>query len=63
MPLVIYLFFSTQGRITRTTWWIGIAGLVVWNVVVFLVLWSVLGPSLVVNFLLHAKSMAPESLN
>lgn len=48
--LATYLYFSTQGRISRQTWWIGIAGLVGWNLLVFVVLWSILGPSLVLNF-------------
>ena len=63
MNLVVYLFFTTQGRITRNTWWIGIAGLVVWNLVVFLVLWSVLGPSLIVNFLGRLVSLCFTALN
>lgn len=50
IDLVTHLFFSTQGRITRQAWWIGIAGLAGWNLFVFVVLWSILGPSLVLNF-------------
>jgi uncharacterized membrane protein YhaH (DUF805 family) len=52
MPMInpFTLYFSTQGRISRTTWWIGITGLLIWNVVVFLILWSVLGSSLILNF-------------
>jgi uncharacterized membrane protein YhaH (DUF805 family) len=45
-----HLLFSTTGRITRSTWWIGIGALVVLNLVLFFVLWSILGPSLIANF-------------
>jgi len=45
-----HLLFSTVGRITRSTWWIGIGALVVFNLVLFFVLWSILGPSLIANF-------------
>ena len=50
IDLAIRLYFTTKGRITRATWWIGIVGLVVFNLVVFVVLWSIFGPSLVLNF-------------
>jgi uncharacterized membrane protein YhaH (DUF805 family) len=45
------LFLSPKGRISRKTFWIGVGGLVVWSIVVFVVLWSLLGPSLIQNFL------------
>jgi uncharacterized membrane protein YhaH (DUF805 family) len=45
------LFLSTKGRISRKTFWLGVGALVVWSIVVFVVLWSLLGPSLVQNFL------------
>jgi uncharacterized membrane protein YhaH (DUF805 family) len=48
--LAIQLYFTTKGRITRATWWIGIGGLIAWNLVVFVVLWSIFGPSLVLTF-------------
>ena len=44
------LFLSAQGRIARSTWWVGIGGLILCDLLAFLVLWSVLGPSLVLNF-------------
>ena len=50
MNIVADLFLSTTGRITRATWWIGIGALVVLNLLLFFVLWSILGPSLIVNF-------------
>jgi uncharacterized membrane protein YhaH (DUF805 family) len=50
MPFVMHLLFSADGRITRRTWWIGIGCLVAWNLVVFLVLWSMFGASLVLSF-------------
>ena len=45
------LFLSAKGRISRKTFWIGAGLLVGWALVVFSVLWTVLGPSLVQNFL------------
>jgi uncharacterized membrane protein YhaH (DUF805 family) len=44
------LFLSTTGRITRSSWWIGIGALVLLNLVLFIVLWTILGPSLIANF-------------
>jgi uncharacterized membrane protein YhaH (DUF805 family) len=44
------LFLSTTGRITRSSWWIGIGALVVLNLVLFIVLWAILGPLLIANF-------------
>jgi uncharacterized membrane protein YhaH (DUF805 family) len=51
IDLAIQLYFTTRGRISRATWWIGIGGLIAWNLVVFLVLWSIFGPNLVLTFL------------
>ena len=48
--IVADLFLSTAGRITRSSWWIGIGALVVVNLVLFFVLWTILGPSLIANF-------------
>ena len=45
------LFLSPKGRISRKTFWIGVGLLVIWAVLVFVVLWTVLGPSLIQNFL------------
>ena len=45
------LFLSPKGRISRKTFWIGVGGLIVWGIVVFAVLWTLLGPSLIQNFL------------
>jgi uncharacterized membrane protein YhaH (DUF805 family) len=45
------LFLSPKGRIARKTFWIGVGALIVWGIVVFVVLWTLLGPSLVQNFL------------
>ena len=45
------LFLSSKGRISRKTFWIGAGLLVVWSILVFVVLWSILGPSLIQNFL------------
>src|SRR5947207_8820832 len=44
------LFLSAKGRISRKTFWIGAGLLVAWAFVVFVLLWSVIGPSLVQNF-------------
>ena len=44
------LFLSAKGRISRRTFWIGAGLLVAWAFVVFVVLWTVLGPSLIQNF-------------
>jgi uncharacterized membrane protein YhaH (DUF805 family) len=44
------LFLSPKGRVSRKTFWIGVGLLVVWGIVVFAVLWTVIGPSLVQNF-------------
>jgi uncharacterized membrane protein YhaH (DUF805 family) len=46
-----YLFLSPKGRISRKTFWIGTGLLVVCGVLLFIVLWSILGPSLIQNFL------------
>lgn len=45
------LFLSPKGRISRKTFWIGVGGLIVWSILVFVVLWSIFGPSLVQTFL------------
>jgi uncharacterized membrane protein YhaH (DUF805 family) len=45
-----HLYFSTDGRISRQTWWIGIGGLLVLNIVLFMLLWSLIGASLILNF-------------
>jgi uncharacterized membrane protein YhaH (DUF805 family) len=44
------LFLSAKGRISRKTFWIGVGLLIAWAFVVFVVLWTVLGPSLIQNF-------------
>jgi uncharacterized membrane protein YhaH (DUF805 family) len=44
------LYFASRGRISRKTWWIGVAGLIVWNIIVFFVLWTMFGPSLFLTF-------------
>ena len=44
------LFLSAKGRISRKTLWIGAGLLVVWAFVVFVVLWTALGPALIQNF-------------
>jgi uncharacterized membrane protein YhaH (DUF805 family) len=46
-----YLFLSPKGRISRKTFWIGAGVLVVFSILLFIVLWSILGPSLIQNFL------------
>jgi uncharacterized membrane protein YhaH (DUF805 family) len=58
-----YLFFSTAGRITRSTWWIGIGALVVLNLVLFFVLWSILGPSLITSFLGRLVGLCVTAFN
>lgn len=45
------LYLSPKGRISRKTFWIGAGGLAVWGIVIFVVLWTLLGPGLVQNFL------------
>ena len=45
------LFLSSRGRISRKSFWIGAGLLVAWAVLVFVVLWTILGPSLIRNFL------------
>jgi uncharacterized membrane protein YhaH (DUF805 family) len=45
------LFLSSNGRVSRKTFWIGAGLLAIWGILVFVVLWSLLGPSLVQNFL------------
>ena len=49
IAVATYLFFSPTGRITRSTWWIGMGTLVVLNLVLFFVLWAILGPSLIAS--------------
>jgi uncharacterized membrane protein YhaH (DUF805 family) len=44
------LLLSPKGRISRKTFWIGVGVLIGWSIVVFVVLWSVLGPFLIQNF-------------
>ena len=46
-----HLYLSPKGRIGRKTFWIGVGGLIGWGIVVFVVLWTLLGPSLIQNFL------------
>jgi len=48
--LLHHLYLSSKGRISRKTFWIGVGGLIVWGIVVFVVLWSILGASLIQNF-------------
>jgi uncharacterized membrane protein YhaH (DUF805 family) len=57
------LFFSTHGRISRATWWTGIGALIVWNLVVFFVLWSIFGQSLVLNFFGRLIATGVTALN
>jgi uncharacterized membrane protein YhaH (DUF805 family) len=45
------LFLSPQGRISRKAFWIGAGLLALWAFVVFAVLWTVLGPRIIQNFL------------
>ena len=45
------LLLSAKGRISRKTFWIGAGLLVAWSIVIFVVLWTLLGPSLIQNFL------------
>lgn len=45
-----HLFLSPKGRISRKTFWIGVGGLIVWGIVAFVVLWTILGPFLIQNF-------------
>lgn len=45
------LFLSPRGRISRKSFWIGAGLLVAWAALVFIVLWTVLGPGLIQNFL------------
>jgi uncharacterized membrane protein YhaH (DUF805 family) len=47
---LVYLFLSPEGRISRKTFWIGVGVLVIYSILLFIVLWSILGPSLVQNF-------------
>lgn len=44
------LLLSPKGRISRKTFWIGVAVLAGWALVVFVVLWSIFGPFLIQNF-------------
>lgn len=44
------LFLSAKGRISRKAFWIGVGLLLAWAFVAFVVLWTVLGPSLIQNF-------------
>jgi uncharacterized membrane protein YhaH (DUF805 family) len=44
------LYFSALGRISRQGWWIGIAGLVALNIALFMLLWSLIGASLILSF-------------
>lgn len=46
-----HLFLSPKGRISRKSFWIGAALLIAWGILAFVVLWTLLGPSLVQNFL------------
>jgi len=45
------LFLSRIGRISRKTFWIGAGLLIVWGIAIFVVLWTIIGPSLIQNFL------------
>jgi uncharacterized membrane protein YhaH (DUF805 family) len=45
------LFLSAKGRISRKSFWIGVGLLVGWSILVFVVLWTLLGPRLIQNFL------------
>jgi uncharacterized membrane protein YhaH (DUF805 family) len=47
---LVDLFLSPKGRISRKTFWIGVGVLVIYSILLFIVLWSILGPSLVQNF-------------
>jgi uncharacterized membrane protein YhaH (DUF805 family) len=50
IAIASYLFFSTAGRISRASWWIGVGALIILNLVLFFVLWTILGPALIANF-------------
>lgn len=58
-----HLFLSTSGRITRSTWWIGIGALVVLNLALFFVLWTILGPSLITNFFGRLVGLCVTAVN
>lgn len=45
-----HLFLSSKGRISRKAFWIGVGLLIAWSIVVFVVLWSLLGRSLIQTF-------------
>src|SRR5262245_61691713 len=46
-----HLFLASKGRISRKTFWVGAGALVVYSLLPFIVPWSILGPSLIHNFL------------
>ena len=51
MPIALHnLYLSPRGRISRRTWWIGVIGLAVWSIAIFIVLWTLIGPNLIQNF-------------
>lgn len=45
------LFLSPKGRISRKAFWIGAGLLTAWSILVFVMLWSLFGPSLIQTFL------------
>ena len=47
----VELYLSSKGRISRKTFWIGAGGLIIWGIAIFVVLWAILGASLIQNFL------------
>ena len=49
MSIVLALFFTTAGRIKRSAWWIGVGALIVFNILLFFVLWTILGPNLIAS--------------
>src|SRR2546421_448859 len=63
MSIVVALFFATAGRITRSTWWIGIGALIVFNILLFFVLWTMLGPSLIASLFGRFVEFANSALN
>ena len=58
-----YLFFATTGRIARSSWWIGIGTLIVLNILVFFVLWAVLGPNPFVSLFGRLVALCLNALN
>lgn len=45
------LFFSSTGRVGRKGWWLGVLGLVLWNFIVFYLLWTIFSDGMFRSFL------------